>query len=956
MDEREKLELTELKRRQALLSLQLQALGNEISELERRWKHSEVQAAIPLSPTPALDSAIPKPAAGTTQVQPAVVPPTPPIPAKLGETPPVHRVFAPPPLPVIPEMESRHLPQPESVEIPIRPAVDKQGSSLEMKLGTYWLVRIGIVMLLTGLVFFGAYAYQNFSGLIGPGGKLAILYAVSGVLLGAGFWLQRNQEKMRNYGEVLVAGGLAGIYFTTYAAHHVARLMVIKSGLVDGGLLLVWAGSVIWLADRRKSEVLALSAVLLAYYTSVMTHVGQFTLYSNLVLTGAAVFFLVKNRWAALSFVSLVATYLSYIFWRFYQDGQWRWTTPNEGLWTGICFLAAYWVAFTVAVFLSRHKELGGKRRAAFLSLNNGAFFCAYVMTMLQVHHGGFWKFALTYGAVLIALAFLGRRYLGEDLLFGNTYLTQGILLVTLGFITYYEGLRLSLILAAESIVLVTLGKQMKSRVLDLASVLAAGLATIWCGDNLQSGNRDGEAIGLIVGVANLFNCWWLLERGEDRNRFDLIRRVFYALLSLGLFYVVTHLYAERRFLAPLLALEAVVFAISIYLLGLKEYCLLGQLFLPLAQAVWLSDALTSVHQPWWNPVALIAITLGMAAWWQRQKTIQIERQILQGLLGIYAFAVVALTYYWLEPDFPGASRLAMLSGLAIVTTLYAAVNRYWLLAATGQIFIFVAVVEYGRQLWEGKLDWYFPLAPIGAPLALSLGAIAWLKRRPEGSPQVREQVLQIGLIYRVVSVLMSLWWINQFIPGEAQCWFYGLAGILLFALAGRRKNREILIFSAVFSVAALAKFVEPFDDESVTLPNLLVLLALLVQQRVARNLPARFAMPKEAHAVVIAVGGLALWLYLSRWILQQASGFYLTAGWSALALVFFIIGMALRERIYRWLGLLILACSLGRVVFFDIWKLETIYRVLSLTALGIVLLVLGFIYNKYQEKIKEWL
>jgi uncharacterized membrane protein len=74
------------------------------------------------------------------------------------------------------------------------------------------------------------------------------------------------------------------------------------------------------------------------------------------------------------------------------------------------------------------------------------------------------------------------------------------------------------------------------------------------------------------------------------------------------------------------------------------------------------------------------------------------------------------------------------------------------------------------------------------------------------------------------------------------------------------------------------------------------------------------------------------------------------------LALAFFTCGIALRERMYRWLGLGILACALGRVVIFDVWKLETLYRILSFLALGIVLLVLGFIYNKYQDKIKEWL
>jgi len=103
-------------------------------------------------------------------------------------------------------------------------------------------------------------------------------------------------------------------------------------------------------------------------------------------------------------------------------------------------------------------------------------------------------------------------------------------------------------------------------------------------------------------------------------------------------------------------------------------------------------------------------------------------------------------------------------------------------------------------------------------------------------------------------------------------------------------------------------------------------------------------------------LGSLSLWLYVSRCILQQASGFYLTAGWSVLALGLFIAGMILSERVYRWLGLTVLACALGRVVIFDVWKLETLYRIFSFMALGIVLLVLGFIYNKYQEKINQWL
>ena len=100
---------------------------------------------------------------------------------------------------------------------------------------------------------------------------------------------------------------------------------------------------------------------------------------------------------------------------------------------------------------------------------------------------------------------------------------------------------------------------------------------------------------------------------------------------------------------------------------------------------------------------------------------------------------------------------------------------------------------------------------------------------------------------------------------------------------------------------------------------------------------------------------GSLLW-FLSRWVMRESGGFYLTASWAGLALILFIAGIVIRERMYRWVGLGVLALALGRVVLFDVWKQETIYRVLTFMALGIVLLVLGFIYNKYQETIRKWL
>src|SRR6478736_3470564 len=190
-------------------------------------------------------------------------------------------------------------------------------------------------MFLTGLVFFGNLAYQNYISKLGAGGKVCLLYIASGLLLAAGWWWQRStlKEALRNYAQVLFAGGLGVLYFTTYAAHHLEQLRVIPSASLDGVLLLGCAGLMIWAAERKRSEVLAFFAVGLAYYTSIITRVGHFTLWSNLVLSAASVFFLVRNRWAALSFGSLIATYAAYAYWRFFDGTAWHWATPGEGLW-----------------------------------------------------------------------------------------------------------------------------------------------------------------------------------------------------------------------------------------------------------------------------------------------------------------------------------------------------------------------------------------------------------------------------------------------------------------------------------------------------------------------------------------------------------------------------------------------------------------------------------------------
>lgn len=960
----QRLELERLKRRQNELTNEVAALAKQIANFESR-------AA---SPPPLSHPDVP-PLIQTDLAPPAIAPveliiptkPAPPVIEPLAKA--ADSITKPAPAiteEFIPEFRrnkerASHSTTPAATPPPLSSGPEKPAApegSFEMQLGTYWLVRVGAVMILTGLVFFGNLAYQK----LGAGGKVALLYLASGLLLGAGAWWQRKnvKESLQNFAQVLFAGGLAAVYFTTYAAHHIATLRVISSAWLDGALLLGWAGYIAWIADRRKSELLALFATGLAYYTSVITPVGGFTLYSNLVLTITAVIFLVRNRWAGLSWASLVATYAAYAWWRFYHGGEgWRWATADEGLGFGASFLFSYWLVFTVAAFLSKHENIAGIRRASFITINNGALFSLFVLTMLQVDTERFWQFSLGYGSALLVLAELARRFLPGEMVTKNTYLTQGLMLVTIGLVSKFTGTQLALVLAAESVILFILGTLRKNIFLQTGAYISGAMSVGWGIDCLERDSFSRLVLGAALGGLMALNgCWsarrrWWADRRELRPE-----PTYFILLALTMWIATTWFNTTTATFPIALGVETVLLTATIYFLRVRELALMGQLLLLLAHAGWLARFADPLREPaWWNPLALIIITLGLSQWWQHQRTINIRPAAAKLFQMLYAAGIVIMTHTWLAPKFTPATWLITTSGLALFTTAYAARTKLWPLAAAAQIFLLESSIEFVRQLATTKPLWYFPLAPIAALALLSFATWLWFSRQPESQPSSRTTLLSIATIYRWVALAMTIGWVHQYIDLAERPWVFGLLGLAAFAMAGWRREREAILFSTVLTVTGFVTlWLLPTRETLVYFPNALFTLTLLVQQQIASRKPERYELPAGAQHAMILTGCVTLWWLLSQWILLRASSLYLTASWSAFAFGLIGSGVMLREKLYRWVGLGILAIALGRIVIFDVWRLETFYRVLSFMALGLVLVALGFIYNKYQEKIREWL
>ena len=372
---------------------------------------------------------------------------------------------------------------------PAVPSAGAERGSIELRMGQVWLVRLGIALLVTGMVLLGNYAYRNWIRELPAGVRLGFLYLGAAGLAGAGAWVGRRPG-MRRFGEVVLAGGLAFCYWCTYAAHHVARLRVIDSPVAAAVLLLAAAGLMVGVALRRDSRATAMLGILLACYATVLQPLGWLSAVSNVVLAGAGAALMLRPGWAAPGVAAMAGTYGAFLWWQLAGAGAGGRLDDPWALW----FLPPVWVVFALPGVLGRHwGALGERARAWLTGANNGVFFALFTVQWALVRDGwdGYWLVPAVFGAVLSALGAAGRR---RDRTVSGVHLAQGLAALMLATVLKLDGYQLALGLAAESLALAAAFLRFRGRCELAFSVLAAGGVTVALAVDFEAGRLLPQA------------------------------------------------------------------------------------------------------------------------------------------------------------------------------------------------------------------------------------------------------------------------------------------------------------------------------------------------------------------------------------------------------------------------------------------------------------------------------
>jgi Predicted membrane protein (DUF2339) len=196
----------------------------------------------------------------------------------------------------------------------------KAVSSIEQTLGTHWLYKLGIIILVIGVALFGIHEL----GTLGPLGKAGISYFTALFLLIGGIALE-EREQYRLIGRGGIGGGWALLFFTSYAIYYVEAMRVFPKDLqwltLDCVLMLIVAVAMALHTLRYRSQFVTGLAFLLGYFTVALSQNNVYSLSAGVFLAIGLVSIVLRMGWFELEVFGILSTYLTHLYWLYHLLG-----------------------------------------------------------------------------------------------------------------------------------------------------------------------------------------------------------------------------------------------------------------------------------------------------------------------------------------------------------------------------------------------------------------------------------------------------------------------------------------------------------------------------------------------------------------------------------------------------------------------------------------------------------
>ena len=225
----------------------------------------------------------------------------------------------------------------------------------EVTFGQKWLLIAGVVVTVLAVGWFLKYSFdQNW---IGPAGRIVMAYLGGMAFLGLGEFFR--SKRFHVFGLYLIGGGIATLYFATFAAFNIYHLIAHVPAF--GIMILVTTVACI-LALVYDTAWLAVLGLIGGFLTPIILNTGvdeQVALMTYLVILNFGILSIAFfKQWRLLSYLGFFLTWFLFSGWYFqyYEDPKF-WTTT---IFLNIFFLAYAFVPFAYHVLRQQSKHVRG--------------------------------------------------------------------------------------------------------------------------------------------------------------------------------------------------------------------------------------------------------------------------------------------------------------------------------------------------------------------------------------------------------------------------------------------------------------------------------------------------------------------------------------------------------------------------------------------------------------------
>ncbi|HKV42556.1 MAG TPA: DUF2339 domain-containing protein [Blastocatellia bacterium] len=804
---------------------------------------------------------------------------------------------------------------------------------LEALIGGRFLNWIGAIATIIGIGFFLGYAFQN--NWIPPWMRVGIVFGIGAAFLAGGNYADKKNFKFFSQG--LIGAGISILYLAAYASFNFYHLVPQKSAFV-----LMSGVTVIAFLQAFKFNSLAVSLLGWAggfltpflLSTGVANEVGLFA-YISILAAGLLAVVVIRSSWWVLEALTLGATYLIYVLWynNFYAPGD---VIVTAG------FLTGFWLMFLAldVIQLLVPSKPPGEIREIVGGFSAIFYYSALYVIISPLRHDWMGLVTISLGAGYLVVSLVTRRARASHPVSANRFYLTAIILLVLATAIQYSGYIVVFYWSLEGVVLVFLGARWKTRVVAYAAVLLLAVALfrlllvdVWAlavpADQFVL-FYNHRALAFLSLAASLAAAAVLLGRAWSNARHTVGASLHYGWCLLLIIWLVLETSDEFHHLTVGATGDALTHLD--FLRDLTIGVILAAVSLPLVWGGFKTRVMALVHSGLVE-IGLAVLALGVAGLSYRpisEFTPVVNVRAAAIIFGLSALIAIA---YWLNVHVKEHAWLRAVLGIV------------WF-AWAGLLFTLCTVETHDAFRLAGKsaqamgtagLDFreYMTFAIVWAGLSLPL---VWLG--------INKQIVPLGLSGTFTLVLAAGIAIEQ---------GYGYAPINEFTLlANWRAVAFVCIVAAMLAVAAWIKDAPAESDwPGETYAVLRVVVALIIVFWLTVETKDYFGRELYLASVGPGAGSNAFPGLSGEYTrLANLRQLALSLVWLIYSIFLIVFGMWRRALSLRIVAIVVFGITILKIFVYDLSFLQSLYRIFSFIGLGLILLTVSFLYQRYRAVI----